>query len=216
MALNYLVPCAVAQKKSAIAGMLVAAAPFPLFALTCLLESFYAPIVTLAGGGGSGGGPGSGAGGNRIVQPAIGGSGGFCSTLTTAQDAAASGVTAQSTSVCAKVRIQIDQTAVTAREVFTGAMEIDNASATDSLMNVQISLQFVDESGNPANDKFTIVGPDLTGLNAADGTGILLAGASVRQVPRLFPTMMRPSRVPLATTSMGRCNISMSARAKRW
>ena len=114
------------------------------------------------------------------------------------------------------MRIQIDQTAVTAREVFTGAMEIDNASATDSLMNVQISLQFVDESGNPANDKFTIVGPDLTGLNAADGTGILQAGAPHSPSIRSFPTMMPPSRAPLATTWMGRCSISIPAPAKRW
>ena len=177
MALNCIIPCAVAIKKSAIAGMIVAAVPLPLFALTCLLESFYAPIVT-ASGGGSGGGPGTGGGGGGIVRPVIGAGGGFCSTLTSAEDATASDVTAQSNSVCAKVRIQIDQTAVTAREVFTGAMEIDNASTTDELKNVQITLHFVDESGNAADDKFTIIGPDLTGLNAADGTGILLAGAS--------------------------------------
>ena len=122
---------------------------------------------------------GGGTGTNVIYTLPPGGGGEYCSTPP-AETSDVQGVQASddSSNVCATVRIQLDQTAVTTRDVFTGGLEIDNGSTTASLTGVEVNLQFVDLAGNPANDKFTILGPDLTGLTAVDGTGIVLPGGT--------------------------------------
>jgi len=159
---------------------------FPGLVGVCVLEKLLlAPAASIltngggAGGGGAGGGTSTGPGNNVIVTLPPGGGGEYCSTPP-AKPSDVQGVQASddSSNVCATVRIQLDQTAVTTRDVFTGGLEIDNGSTTANLTGVEVNLQFVDLAGNPANDKFTIEGPDLTGLTAVDGTGVVLPGGT--------------------------------------
>ncbi|MFM5960252.1 MAG: hypothetical protein ACKOQ2_24365, partial [Dolichospermum sp.] len=77
-----------------------------------------------------------------------------------------------SSGVCAKVKIQIDQEAVMTRAAFLGNLEIENGNATN-LTNLAVILQIKDENGNIVNDKFGITNPILSNITAVDGTGIL-------------------------------------------
>ncbi|MBW4549589.1 MAG: S8 family serine peptidase, partial [Aphanocapsa sp. GSE-SYN-MK-11-07L] len=76
-------------------------------------------------------------------------------------------------SVCAKVRISIDQEAVMTRSAFLGSLEIDNGNPTN-LTNLSVTLQIKDENGNVVNDLFGITNPILKNITAVDGTGILI------------------------------------------
>lgn len=80
--------------------------------------------------------------------------------------------------VCAQVRIRIDQQAVLTRSAFSGDLDILNGHQVGNLEGVQLTLDFRDELGNSASDKFTIVGPELSGVTAVDGTGTILAASS--------------------------------------
>ncbi|MCY2986427.1 MAG: FG-GAP-like repeat-containing protein [Planctomycetota bacterium] len=80
------------------------------------------------------------------------------------------------TGVCAKVRIQINQQATMTRAAFLGTLEIDNGNQSASLQGIQVSLDIRDEQGNPANDRFAITGPELSGLTGVDGFGVVGPG----------------------------------------
>src|SRR5262249_4315782 len=95
------------------------------------------------GGGGGGGSGGSGAPGARrgtvTGGVGIGTVGGNCSQAPPPRPHATGDQAADaSEGVCAKVRIQLDQTAVMARSVFTGAMEITNGGSVGNLTGVRI------------------------------------------------------------------------------
>ncbi|TRU88111.1 MAG: hypothetical protein EWV76_09640 [Microcystis novacekii Mn_MB_F_20050700_S1] len=77
-----------------------------------------------------------------------------------------------SSGVCAKVKIQIDQEAVMTRAAFLGNLEIENGNPTN-LTNLSVILQIKDQNGNIVNDKFGITDPILSNITAVDGTGIL-------------------------------------------
>ncbi|MBD2492423.1 Calx-beta domain-containing protein, partial [Aulosira sp. FACHB-615] len=74
--------------------------------------------------------------------------------------------------VCAKVRISLDQDAVTTRSAFLGELEIDNGNTTN-LENLTVTLQVKDAQGNVVNNLFGITNPILKNITAVDGTGIL-------------------------------------------
>ncbi|AKE63138.1 Alkaline phosphatase [Microcystis aeruginosa NIES-2549] len=76
-------------------------------------------------------------------------------------------------SVCAQVRITIDQEAVMTRSAFLGTLEIDNGNPTN-LTNLSITLQITDQNGNIVNNLFGITNPTLKNITAVDGTGILI------------------------------------------
>lgn len=80
--------------------------------------------------------------------------------------------TSSGDSVCAQVKIQIDQEAVMTRSAFLGELEIDNGSQTN-LENLSVILQVKDENGNIVNDLFGITDPILKNITSVDGTGIL-------------------------------------------
>ena len=80
--------------------------------------------------------------------------------------------------VCARVRMRIEQEAVITRAAFLGTLEIENGHADSSLTDIQVSLDIRDEQQNPANDKFGVRGPVLSGLTAVDGTGVIAASAT--------------------------------------
>ncbi|WP_147074111.1 DUF3238 domain-containing protein, partial [Microcystis aeruginosa] len=78
----------------------------------------------------------------------------------------------QQNSVCAAVKLQIDQEAVMTRAAFLGNLEIENGNPTN-LTNLSVILQIKDQNGNIVNDKFGITNPILSNITAVDGTGIL-------------------------------------------
>jgi hypothetical protein len=55
---------------------------------------------------------------------------------------------------------------------------MENESADTPLTGIQLVLDIRDEQGNSANDKFSIRGPELTGLSAVDGTGVISTRAT--------------------------------------
>ena len=77
-------------------------------------------------------------------------------------------------SVCARVRLQINQEAVMTRAAFLGSLEIDNGN-TSNIENISVILQVKDANGNIVNDLFGITNPILKNITAVDGTGILTA-----------------------------------------
>jgi hypothetical protein len=76
-------------------------------------------------------------------------------------------------SVCAQVRISIDQEAVMTRSAFLGELIIENTSDTISLEDISVNLEVRDENGNVVNELFGITDPILENLNAVDGSGLL-------------------------------------------
>ncbi|MFM6348107.1 MAG: hypothetical protein ACKPFK_23640, partial [Dolichospermum sp.] len=80
--------------------------------------------------------------------------------------------TSSGESVCAKVKIKIDQEAVMTRSAFLGSLEIENGNQTN-LTNLSVTLQVKDANGNIVNDLFGITSPILSNITAVDGTGIL-------------------------------------------
>jgi hypothetical protein len=91
-------------------------------------------------------------------------------------------------SVCARVRLQIDQEAVMTRSAFLGELEIDNGNDNTRLENISVNLQVKDAQGNIVNNLFGITNPTLNGLNAVDGTGILNADSIGSAEWKFIPT----------------------------
>lgn len=152
-----------------------------LVSAACLAEVPLALAATaLSGGGGSGGG-GGGGGGAGTTYYSGGGGGGGCSPYVADLQAEVNA----DEGVCARVRIRIDQQAVMTRAAFVGELGINNQYQLSSLNGVQLTLDFRDENGASANDKFTVVGPELSGVSAVDGTGVI-AGASTGNVKYTF------------------------------
>jgi hypothetical protein len=71
-------------------------------------------------------------------------------------------------SVCAQMRLQLEQQAALTRKVFGATLDITNRSSTFPLEDILVSLNVYDAAGNLANDKFTILAPELTGMTVAD------------------------------------------------
>ncbi|MEM9877916.1 MAG: Ig-like domain-containing protein [Pseudomonadota bacterium] len=78
--------------------------------------------------------------------------------------------------VCATVRIQINQEAVLTRQAFEGTLEIENLLDGD-LTDVQFDLEIRDASGNVVDmDVFAVLEPELSGVSAIDGSGVIDSG----------------------------------------
>jgi hypothetical protein len=89
--------------------------------------------------------------------------------------------------VCARVKLQIDQELVLARNAFNATLDLGN-DGTSPLENISVQLNIVDDQGRSANDRFGIRAPVLNGLSGVDGTGSLLANASGSASWILVPT----------------------------
>ncbi|VGO16683.1 Bacillopeptidase F [Pontiella desulfatans] len=76
-------------------------------------------------------------------------------------------------SVCAKVSMNITQTATMTREAFEGVLTIFNGHETDAMQDVQLELRVTDENGDVCNDLFEISTESLVALTDIDGTGSL-------------------------------------------
>lgn len=88
---------------------------------------------------------------------------------------------------CAKVRLQMEQEAVIARDAFRATLEIEN-NTYEPLDQVQISIMVTAPTGADATDLFSIRPPVLTGLTAVDGTGVVGAQATGSARWTLVPT----------------------------
>lgn len=90
-------------------------------------------------------------------------------------------------SVCAKVKLQMSQSAVITRSAFSATLEVNNGSPSN-LENVKVSLDIRDAGKQPANDKFGLRAPVLTKISAVDGTGVILAETTGKAQWTLVPT----------------------------
>jgi hypothetical protein len=75
--------------------------------------------------------------------------------------------------LCARVRLRLQQDVVISRNAFLGTFEIDNDSTDSAVSQLRLAIDIRDEQGRPANDRFGIRGPALTGLENIDGSGIV-------------------------------------------
>ncbi len=89
--------------------------------------------------------------------------------------------------ICATVRIRLEQKIAVTRTAFRATLEITNGDSVDLSM-VDVMLLIEDLAGAPAEDKWGIPEPVLTGINAVDGTGIISPGTTARIVWTLIPT----------------------------
>ncbi|CCI03457.1 Calx-beta domain-containing protein [Microcystis aeruginosa] len=91
-------------------------------------------------------------------------------------------------SVCAQVKLQINQDAIMTRSAFLGTLEIDNGNDTTNLENITVTINIKDSQGNTVNNFFGITNPTLSNLTAVDGTGTLLANSSGSAEWTFIPT----------------------------
>ncbi|HPY29322.1 MAG TPA: CARDB domain-containing protein [Verrucomicrobiota bacterium] len=66
--------------------------------------------------------------------------------------------------VCAQVRLRIEQEAVFTRKAVGATLEIFNHSDTLALEDLSVAISIYDEQGRLANDKFTILPPELSSI----------------------------------------------------
>ena len=106
-------------------------------------------------------------------------------------------------SVCAKVIIGIDQSAVMTRSAFIGTLEIENSSEISNLEDLSIVIEVRDTEGNLANSLFGFNTPILEGLNAINGTGILNSGLTGSAEFSIVPTKLAAADEPTDYTISG-------------
>jgi len=91
-------------------------------------------------------------------------------------------------SVCARVRLRLDQRAVLARDAFKARLEL--ANDTDAVLtDLEVTLDIRDSDGQPAGGVFGIRPPALESLGGIDGTGSVGARASGSAEWILIPTL---------------------------
>jgi hypothetical protein len=90
--------------------------------------------------------------------------------------------------VCARVRIRLEQEITLTRQAFLGSLEVDNGNPDFPLTGVQVVIDIRDDMGQSANDRFAIRGPELEGLTAVNGTGVILSRATGAARYTFIPT----------------------------
>ena len=74
--------------------------------------------------------------------------------------------------ICARVRLRLSQDAVTTREAFQASLELENNSG-EPLTGLKVELQVFAQGGEDAASRFGVLAPELSGLNAVNGTGVV-------------------------------------------
>ena len=93
------------------------------------------------------------------------------------------------------VKIEIDQSAVIAREGFHATLKLANNSGT-TISDLSVVVKVYDGSNNVANSLFGIPAPALSGLNAVDGTGTMANGASGQATWTIVPATNAAPQTP--------------------
>lgn len=99
------------------------------------------------------------------------------------------GLEQESKGVCAKVRLQIQQSAVMTRTGFTAALEMQNVSTVDSLDDLFVEVIVTDIEGNDATSRFGIYPPAVTGISDVSGGGSLQPGREFKAQWLMVPTV---------------------------
>ena len=90
--------------------------------------------------------------------------------------------------ICARVRLQLSQDVVIARNAFQATLEIANAPENVPLENLNVIFDISDENDQSANDLFGIHPPELSGVGDVNGTGVIQPGTSAIASWLLVPT----------------------------
>lgn len=97
--------------------------------------------------------------------------------------------------VCARIRLRIQQEMVLTRSAFLGTLELENNSGS-ALSNILVTLDIRDTNNVPVNDRFGLRPPQLQGLSAVDGTGVLTPGASGSAMWTIIPARTAAPEAP--------------------
>lgn len=80
-------------------------------------------------------------------------------------------------SICARVRLRLEQDVVQARQGFRASLDLVNNSDA-VLEGVKVELTLVDELGNPSDSRFGVLPPEVSNIGAVDGTGRVNSSAT--------------------------------------
>ncbi len=75
--------------------------------------------------------------------------------------------------VCARIRLKLDQDLFLTRNAFDATLEVLNNDPINPIENVLIQVGILDNSNNPAGERFDVETNRLDGLTAVDGTGLI-------------------------------------------
>jgi len=90
--------------------------------------------------------------------------------------------------VCAKVSLQLDQSAVLTRDAFRATLEIENDTETP-LESILVNLEIRQPNGTNVTELFGLRAGERVAFSAVDGTGILDASTTGRATWILVPTL---------------------------
>lgn len=90
--------------------------------------------------------------------------------------------------VCAKVSLQLDQSAVLTRDAFRATLEIENDTETP-LESILVNLEIRQPNGTNVTELFGLRAGERVAFSAVDGTGILDASTTGRATWILIPTL---------------------------
>jgi hypothetical protein len=90
--------------------------------------------------------------------------------------------------ICARVRIQLSQDVVIARNAFRATLEITNAPQNVPLENLTVTLNITDGNNQTANGVFGINPPELSGVSDVNGDGVIQPGTTATASWLLVPT----------------------------
>lgn len=91
--------------------------------------------------------------------------------------------------VCAKVQLQIQQSAVLTRTGFRATLAMQNLSAVDSLDELSVEVVVFDSQGGEATGLFGMYPPAVTGIADVAGGGSLSPGMEFEAEWRIVPTI---------------------------
>lgn len=98
--------------------------------------------------------------------------------------------------VCARVKVRLDQEAVLTRDAFNARLEISNDTEAP-LTEFAIDIRVRDDQGRETTGLFQLRAPELTGIGAIDGTGVVPAQSVARASWVIVPTS---EAAPASTT----------------
>lgn len=106
------------------------------------------------------------------------------------------GVQQAHSQLCARVGLQVEQSAVISRSAFRATFTLANGSA-EPLIGVNVAIDIRDPEGNPANNRFGIAAPDLTGIADISGAGSVGPGGNVSARWLIVPNDLAAPAAPL-------------------
>ena len=90
--------------------------------------------------------------------------------------------------ICAQVRLRLDQDLVLTRNAFRATLEIENRTPDISLTNILVRLDFFDTTGANASANFVVTATNLSHITGVDGSGIVLSNTTGTVEFTILPT----------------------------